>query len=92
LQDRSRRSASTLRSVSGIRRRDRDGGGSDAAVVVTGDVIHLLGGAGYRHAVRDDAFYVPRLMLERSAESGPIARYRGWLAERASPSEPEESR
>jgi hypothetical protein len=56
LQNRSRRSASTLRSVSGIRREYRDGGGSNAAVVVTSHAIHLLGGSGYRHAVRDDAF------------------------------------
>jgi hypothetical protein len=58
--------------------------------VVTSDAIHLLGGSGYRHAVRDDEFYVPRLMLARWAESGPIASHRGWLAERAGPSEPED--
>jgi hypothetical protein len=58
--------------------------------VVRSDAIHLLGGSGFRQAVRDDACYVPRLMLERWAESGPIARYCGWLAERADPSEPED--
>ena len=67
-----------------------DGGGSNAAVAVTSDAIHLLGGSGSRHAVRDDALYVSRLMLERWAESGPIAGYRGWLAEPAGPSEPED--
>jgi hypothetical protein len=34
--------------------------------------------------------YVPRLLLGRWAESGPIAGYRGWLAEPAGPSEPED--
>jgi hypothetical protein len=69
----------------------RDGGGSDAAVAVTSDAIHVLRGYGDRHAVRDDAFYVPRLMLERWAESGPIEGYRGWFPERAGPSDPEDA-
>ena len=69
----------------------RDGGGSDAAVAVTSDAIHVLRGYGYCHAVRDDAFYVPRLMLECWAESGPIEGYRGWLREDAGPSDPEDA-
>jgi hypothetical protein len=44
---------------------------------VTSDAIHVLRGYGDRHAVRDDAFYVPRLMLERWDESGSIEGYRG---------------
>jgi hypothetical protein len=58
---------------------------------VTSDAIPVLRGYGYRHAVRDDPFYVPRLMLERRAESGPIEGYRGWLPERAGPHHPEDA-
>jgi len=42
---------------------------------VTSVAIHILRGYGYRHALRDDAFSVPRLILERWAESGPIEGY-----------------
>jgi len=31
------------------------------------------------HAVHDDAFYVPKVMFERWAQSDPIERYRTWL-------------
>ena len=31
------------------------------------------------HAVHDDAFYVPKVMFERWAESDPVERYRTWL-------------
>jgi pyruvate dehydrogenase E1 component alpha subunit len=33
------------------------------------------------HAVHDDAFYVPKELLERWAERDPIDRYRAWLRE-----------
>jgi len=42
-------------------RRFGDGGGSEAAVAVTSDATHAPRGYGYRHAVRGDAPYVPRL-------------------------------
>jgi TPP-dependent pyruvate/acetoin dehydrogenase alpha subunit len=35
------------------------------------------------HAVHDDAFYVPKVMFERWAESDPLERFRGWLREHA---------
>jgi TPP-dependent pyruvate/acetoin dehydrogenase alpha subunit len=35
------------------------------------------------HAVHDDAFYVPKEMLERWAEADPIERFRAWLREQA---------
>src|SRR5207253_9721074 len=31
------------------------------------------------HAVHDDAFYVPKLMFEKWAESDPLERFRTWL-------------
>jgi pyruvate dehydrogenase E1 component alpha subunit len=31
------------------------------------------------HAVHDDAFYVPREMLEAWAASDPLERHRSWL-------------
>jgi TPP-dependent pyruvate/acetoin dehydrogenase alpha subunit len=31
------------------------------------------------HAVHDDAFYVPKVMFEKWAESDPIERFRNWL-------------
>jgi TPP-dependent pyruvate/acetoin dehydrogenase alpha subunit len=31
------------------------------------------------HAVHDDAFYVPRELLEAYAKKDPIERYRRWL-------------
>jgi TPP-dependent pyruvate/acetoin dehydrogenase alpha subunit len=42
------------------------------------------------HAVHDDAFYVPKVMFERWAESDPIDRYRGWLRRHAEMSDDEE--
>src|SRR5436305_1418898 len=42
------------------------------------------------HAVHDDAFYVPREMFEKWAESDPIERYRTWLREHADLTEDEE--
>ncbi len=42
------------------------------------------------HAVHDDAFYVPRDLLERWAESDPIERYRSWLREKADLTDDEE--
>jgi len=35
------------------------------------------------HAVHDDAFYVPKVMFEKWAESDPVERYRSWLRENA---------
>jgi TPP-dependent pyruvate/acetoin dehydrogenase alpha subunit len=35
------------------------------------------------HAVHDDAFYVPKELFERWAESDPIERYRTWLHDNA---------
>ena len=43
------------------------------------------------HAVHDDAFYVPREMLERWAERDPIERYRAGCSDHADLSEDEES-
>ena len=42
------------------------------------------------HAVHDDAFYVPKVMFERWAESDPLERFRGWLRENAGLSDEEE--
>ena len=42
------------------------------------------------HAVHDDAFYVPKAMFERWAESDPIERYRTWLREHAEMTDEEE--
>ena len=42
------------------------------------------------HAVHDDAFYVPKVLLERWAESDPIERYRTWLRENAELTDEEE--
>ena len=42
------------------------------------------------HAVHDDAFYVPKEMFERWAESDPIERFRGWLRQNADMSDAEE--
>jgi pyruvate dehydrogenase E1 component alpha subunit len=43
------------------------------------------------HAVHDDAFYVPKVVFERWAESDPIERFRTWLRDNASMTEEEES-
>ena len=42
------------------------------------------------HAVHDDAFYVPKQMFERWAESDPIERFRAWLRDNAGLSDDEE--
>ena len=42
------------------------------------------------HAVHDDAFYVPKVMFERWAESDPIERYRTWLRDNAELSDEQE--
>jgi len=42
------------------------------------------------HAVHDDAFYVPKEMFERWAESDPIERFRAWLYTNAGLGEDEE--
>src|SRR6201993_3805626 len=43
------------------------------------------------HAVHDDAFYVPKVMFERWAESDPIERFRTWLRQNADLADEEES-
>jgi pyruvate dehydrogenase E1 component alpha subunit len=42
------------------------------------------------HAVHDDAFYVPKEMFEKWAESDPIERFRTWLRANADMSDEEE--
>src|SRR6184192_1795735 len=42
------------------------------------------------HAVHDDAFYVPKEMLERWAESDPLERFRSWLRQNADMTDEEE--
>src|SRR5215510_6882891 len=42
------------------------------------------------HAVHDDAFYVPKPIFERWAESDPIERFRTWLRDNAELSDDEE--
>jgi pyruvate dehydrogenase E1 component alpha subunit len=42
------------------------------------------------HAVHDDAFYVPKPMFERWADSDPIERFRTWLRDNASLTDEEE--
>src|SRR5512142_3468743 len=42
------------------------------------------------HAVHDDAFYVPKPLLERWAESDPIERFRTWLRDNAGLTDEEE--
>ncbi len=42
------------------------------------------------HAVHDDAFYVPKELFERWAESDPLERYRRWLREHAGLTDEEE--
>src|SRR3954451_5973509 len=43
------------------------------------------------HAVHDDAFYVPKVMFERWAESDPLERFRSWLRENANMTDDEEA-
>lgn len=42
------------------------------------------------HAVHDDAFYVPKVMFEKWAESDPLERYHRWLHEHADMTDDEE--
>src|SRR5580765_742933 len=42
------------------------------------------------HAVHDDAFYVPKQMFEKWAESDPIERFRTWLRDNAEMTDSEE--
>src|SRR5215831_11837120 len=42
------------------------------------------------HAVHDDAFYVPKPMLEEWAKADPIERFRSWLRENADMTDEEE--
>jgi TPP-dependent pyruvate/acetoin dehydrogenase alpha subunit len=42
------------------------------------------------HAVHDDAFYVPKPMLEEWAKSDPLERFRTWLRENADMDDAEE--
>src|SRR5262245_48056697 len=42
------------------------------------------------HAVHDDAFYVPKVMFERWAESDPLERFRTWLRQNADLTDEEE--
>ena len=42
------------------------------------------------HAVHDDAFYVPKLMFEKWAESDPLERFRTWLRENVDMTDDEE--
>src|SRR3989440_10203997 len=42
------------------------------------------------HAVHDDAFYVPREMVERWAKRDPLERFRDWLRENVSLTDGEE--
>jgi pyruvate dehydrogenase E1 component alpha subunit len=60
----------------------RDGGGPTLLECLT---LRMEG-----HAVHDDAFYVPKTMFERWAESDPIERFRRWLRENAELAEEEE--
>jgi len=60
----------------------RNGGGPTLLECVT---LRMEG-----HAVHDDAFYVPKEMLERWAAADPIERFRMWLRENAEMSDEEE--
>ncbi len=54
----------------------------------THEGMNLAGVEG--HAVHDDAFYVPKDMLEEWAKADPIERFRTWLQEHAEMTEEEE--
>src|SRR6266540_2174317 len=60
----------------------RDGGGPTLIECLT---LRMEG-----HAVHDDAFYVPKEMFERWAESDPLERFRAWLRENAEMTDEEE--
>jgi pyruvate dehydrogenase E1 component alpha subunit len=42
------------------------------------------------HAVHDDAFYVPKVMFEKWAETDPLERFRTWLRQHVDMSDTEE--
>src|ERR671923_424231 len=60
----------------------RNGGGPTLLECVT---LRMEG-----HAVHDDAFYVPKVMFERWAESDPIERFRSWLRDNVGMTDEEE--
>src|SRR5438094_3015310 len=60
----------------------RDGGGPTLLECLT---LRMEG-----HAVHDDAFYVPKVMFEKWAQSDPLERYWSWLRENADLSDAEE--
>ncbi|HYZ76671.1 MAG TPA: thiamine pyrophosphate-dependent dehydrogenase E1 component subunit alpha [Gaiellaceae bacterium] len=62
--------------------RARKGGGPTLLECVT---LRMEG-----HAVHDDAFYVPKPMLEEWAKSDPLERFRSWLRENADLDDEEE--
>jgi pyruvate dehydrogenase E1 component alpha subunit len=59
----------------------REGGGPTLIECVT---LRMEG-----HAVHDDAFYVPKELLEEWSKRDPIARFRLWLSEHARAGEAE---
>jgi TPP-dependent pyruvate/acetoin dehydrogenase alpha subunit len=62
--------------------RAREGGGPTLLECLT---LRMEG-----HAVHDDAFYVPKPLLEEWAKSDPIERFRSWLRENADLDDDEE--
>src|ERR671936_14009 len=62
--------------------RAREGGGPTLLECLT---LRMEG-----HAVHDDAFYVPKPMLEEWAKSDPLERFRSWLRENADLDDDEE--
>src|SRR2546428_200746 len=60
----------------------REGGGPTLIECVT---LRMEG-----HAVHDDAFYVPKELFEKWAESDPIERFRTWLRTNADMTDEEE--
>src|SRR5712691_9479981 len=60
----------------------REGGGPTLIESVT---LRMEG-----HAVHDDAYYVPKEMMERWAESDPLERFRTWLRVNAEMTDSEE--
>src|SRR5213592_1560482 len=61
----------------------REGGGPTLIECVT---LRMEG-----HAVHDDAFYVPKELFEKWAESDPIERFRSWLRENGDFTDEEEN-
>jgi pyruvate dehydrogenase E1 component alpha subunit len=62
--------------------RAREGGGPTLVECLT---LRMEG-----HAVHDDAFYVPKPLLEEWAKSDPLERFRSWLRENADLGDEEE--